>query len=147
MENDRSSASIFNTAYTQRSLLSHSSILYLQTHSKIGISRFNWGRILLTHPVYYLTGHPLLASPASILPSLSSSAPGAPSPGRIQCWGWFRVGDQNLNTVLVLLGQWCLLLLRIWLLELFKQLQRRTFLQYPLRFSSWVCETSQQQTD
>lgn len=59
-------------------------------------------------------------------------------------WGQFRVGkwpkpaDQNLNTFLILLGQWCLLFLTIWLFQLFEQLQRRTLLPYGLRFSSRV---------
>lgn len=54
MENDRLSSLIFNIAYTQRSLLSYSSILYLQTYSKEWTSRFNWGRILLTLPASWL---------------------------------------------------------------------------------------------
>lgn len=68
-------------------------------------------------------------------------------------WGQFRVGkwpkpaDQNLNTFLILLGQWCLLFLTIWLFQLFEQLQRRTLLPYGLRFSSRVYKINQKQTD
>lgn len=153
MESDRSSAFICHIAYTQRSLLSHSSIICKPTvKDELAVQL---GKTP-PHSSHFLPAWTSVACLPSIHAPLSEQCcPLGLCPlAYFSASGWFRVGkwpklaSQNLNTFLVLLGQWCLFFLTIWLLELFKQLQRRrTLLLYPLRFSSWVCEINQQQTD
>lgn len=75
MKNDRLSSLIFNIAYIQRSLLSYSSTLYLQTYDKGWTSRFSRGRILILPASWQIEY--LLSAPQGSLSFLSTALPHA----------------------------------------------------------------------